>query len=367
MSNTVRTIAFATAFVAAAGASFAARQSVEAPVRNPLALAMYADTSGAGALEFRITNNSAQALKVPYWELPVGSGEGRMFDVFQNGKRADYLGALVKRTPAGDADMVEFAAYETKVFKVDLAKDYDLSRGGDYTVSFQSQLDGTRTANGRKVTSADGRIAGLRSAPVLLWVDGESALKQQGNLKASGKPGGGGTVGADGVTYVGCTATQQSSAAGGVAQARAYSEEAKNYVNANGATARYTTWFGAYTAARLSTIKSHYAAIDTALDQVGGKVKINCGCNQNYYAYVYPAKPYEIFVCRAFWSAPTGGTDSKGGTLIHETSHFTVVAGTDDHVYGQSGAKSLAISDPAAAVDNADSHEYYAENTPHQN
>ena len=48
-------------------------------------------------------------------------------------------------------------------------------------------------------------------------------------------------------------------------------------------------------------------------------------------------------------------------------SHFNAVAGTDDHVYGQSGAKALAISDPAKAVDNADSHEYFAENTPSQN
>jgi len=368
MSNTVRTIAFATAFVVAAGASFAARQTGEQPMRNPLALAMYADTSGAGALEFRITNNSAQALKVPYWELPVGSGEGRMFDVYQNGKRAAYLGAVVKRTPAGDADMVEFAAFETKVFKVDLAKDYDLSRGGDFTVSFESRLDGARTANGRKVTSANGSMAGLRSAPVLLWVDGDSALKQQrdNTLKAAGKPGGGGTV-VNGITYVGCSATQQTDAAAGVAQARAYSEEAKNYVNSNGVTARYTTWFGAYTASRLSTVKSHYNAIDSALDQSGGQVKINCGCNQNYYAYVYPTKPYEIFVCKAFWAAPTAGTDSKGGTLIHETSHFNVVASTDDNVYGQSGAKSLAISNPDKAIDNADSHEYYAENSPHQN
>jgi len=45
-------------------------------------------------------------------------------------------------------------------------------------------------------------------------------------------------------------------------------------------------------------------------------------------------------------------------------SHFNVVAGTDDHVYGQSGAASLAISNPSLAVDNADSHEYFAENTP---
>jgi peptidyl-Lys metalloendopeptidase len=47
-------------------------------------------------------------------------------------------------------------------------------------------------------------------------------------------------------------------------------------------------------------------------------------------------------------------------------SHFTVVAGTDDWAYGQTAAKALAISDPAKALDNADSHEYFAENNPQQ-
>ena len=45
-------------------------------------------------------------------------------------------------------------------------------------------------------------------------------------------------------------------------------------------------------------------------------------------------------------------------------SHFTVVASTNDDVYGQAGAKNLAITNPAQAVDNADNHEYFAENTP---
>jgi peptidyl-Lys metalloendopeptidase len=45
-------------------------------------------------------------------------------------------------------------------------------------------------------------------------------------------------------------------------------------------------------------------------------------------------------------------------------SHFDVVASTDDWVYGQSGAASLAISNPSQAIDNADSHEYFGENTP---
>ena len=93
-------------------------------------------------------------------------------------------------------------------------------------------------------------------------------------------------------------------------------------------------------------------------------VSVDCGCNKSYYAYVYPTQPYKIYVCNAFWSAPLAGTDSKGGTLIHEMSHFNAVAGTDDWAYGQSAAASLAISNAAKAVDNADNHEYFGENTP---
>jgi peptidyl-Lys metalloendopeptidase len=81
---------------------------------------------------------------------------------------------------------------------------------------------------------------------------------------------------------------------------------------------------------------------------------------------VYPTQPYKIYVCNAFWSAPTTGTDSKAGTLVHEMSHFNVVAATDDWAYGQSACKSLATSNPSKALDNADSHEYFAENTPSQ-
>ena len=58
------------------------------------------------------------------------------------------------------------------------------------------------------------------------------------------------------------------------------------------------------------------------------------------------------------------GTDSKAGVVIHEVSHFNVVAGTDDLAYGQTAAKKLK---PRRAIRNADSHEYFAENTPYQN
>jgi peptidyl-Lys metalloendopeptidase len=103
-------------------------------------------------------------------------------------------------------------------------------------------------------------------------------------------------------------------------------------------------------------------AIEDALDTKS--MTLDCGCKKPYYAYVYPGQPYKIFLCKAFWSAPLSGTDSKGGTLVHEMSHFNVVAGTDDEAYGQRDAAALALSDPAGARGNADNYEYFAENTP---
>lgn len=73
-----------------------------------------------------------------------------------------------------------------------------------------------------------------------------------------------------------------------------------------------------------------------------------------------------VTLCSLFWSAPATGTDSKAGTLIHESSHFTKNGGTDDIAYGQTKAKALAKSSPAQAINNADSHEYFAENNPSQ-
>jgi peptidyl-Lys metalloendopeptidase len=147
--------------------------------------------------------------------------------------------------------------------------------------------------------------------------------------------------------------------------ASTYASGSLSYLNGGTQGPRYTTWFGIYDLNRYNTVKSHFAAISDAMDTK--PVTFNCGCKKkNVYAYVYSNQPYTIYLCGVFWTAPMTGTDSKAGTLIHEMSHFTVVASTDDWAYGQTAAKSLAISDPNKAIDNADSHEYFAENNPFQ-
>lgn len=361
MSQNYRNLALAAALVAATGIAFGARPGTPVNYANPLRASLFADSSAHGVdgvVQLKLTNNSSQVLKIPYWQLPSDRMESNLFQVTINGRTAPYIGPLVKRGAPTEADMVVFQPYETRLVSVNLANFYDLS-GGDASVRFNSILQDSQKG---------GRLSTLQTATLRVWLDGAS-LKH--GPTGYGKTGGGTTV-VNGVAFIGCDSSRTSLAGQAVVDARLYTENAKGYMNSGAANLRYTTWFGVFDTTRYNTVKSHFVAIDTAMDYsspvlTANQVTIDCTCNQSYYAFVYPTKPYQIHVCRAFWTAPATGTDSKAGTLIHEMSHFNATASTNDWVYGQAGAQSLAISNPTNAIDNADSHEYFAENNPFQN
>lgn len=358
-----RNIVLAASLVALSGFAFTAQSARTVPFGNPLRISVVADADNGGMVQFKVTNTSKQAIKVPSWQLPSGALNSDLFEVYSGSKKVEYVGAMIKRAAITEADFITLRAGETKLITADLSSVYDMSQDGEYSIRFKSYLQGAKTEKGQLLTSNNGRMALLQSPAVKLRVEG--ALPTL-NFELKGKPvRGGGSI--NGVTTVGCSTTQTDTIGTVMTAARNYTENSKQYTVAGTTGPRYTTWFGTYTSTRYNTVKSHYGAIDSAMDQTGGQIKINCGCNQSYYAYVYPNKPYEIFVCKAFWSAPNTGTDSKAGTLVHEMSHFDIVANTDDVVYGQSGAKNLAISNADDAVRNADSHEYFSENTPNQN
>jgi uncharacterized Zn-binding protein involved in type VI secretion len=90
---------------------------------------------------------------------------------------------------------------------------------------------------------------------------------------------------------------------------------------------------------------------------------------EDCYAYVYPNDDTKIYLGNDFDGAPLTGANSKAGTLIHETSHYNSVGGTDDEeladgttAYGHSAAQKLAQENPEKAQNNADSFEYFVEN-----
>lgn len=169
------------------------------------------------------------------------------------------------------------------------------------------------------------------------------------------------------VSFTSCSAQEATKIEQSVAELISISSNAVTYFNNNRAGNRFTSYFGAVNNVRWSTVKAKVNALNNAF--LTSPLLFNCSrlnCSAGVFSYVYPTQhdPYEVFLCDAFFSAPTSGTDSSAGTLVHEISHFNSLASTSDYVFGKSGAQALAISNPGQAIQNADNYEYFFEDNP---
>lgn len=280
-----------------------------------------------------MTNVTDHAVRVLRYNTPVDGIKEDLFRVSRDGAAVAYLGRHYKWAAPQAADYLTLAPGQSVSATVDLATAYDFSATGEYSLAYGA-----------------GDVDNLN--PV-------TALTVQVEGRAFTIPGGAN------LTTTGCSSSRVTALTTAYSSARTMAAAALSYLTNTtpSGTPRYTTWFGSYTSSRWSTAKSHFTNISAKLSNEVA----DCTCTDSAYAYVYPTQPYKIYLCNAFWSAPNTGTDSRAGTLIHEMSHFNVVAGTDDNAYGQTACKRLATTNPTRALDNADSHEYFAENTPAQN
>lgn len=301
-----------------------------------------------------LTNTSSQPQMILKWHTAFAEIEESLFEVTRDGVKVPYLGAHYKRGAPKASDYYLLKPGASHTVRVELSDMYDMSITGQYSVSYSAKsmnLFGTNEAV----------VGEIKSGAASMWIDGAKPRGTISDPMAQIDPP---STMAGSLSFSKCTTTQQQTVISAMNAGATMANGADAYMGGN-LGARYTKWFGAADTARINKVKANFVAIKDAF--ANKPVTVDCGCKKTYYAYVYPNQPYKIYVCKAFWSAPMTGTDSKGGTLVHEMSHFTAVAGTDDWVYGQSGAASLAISDPSKAVDNADSHEYFSENTPYLN
>jgi uncharacterized Zn-binding protein involved in type VI secretion len=128
-------------------------------------------------------------------------------------------------------------------------------------------------------------------------------------------------------------------------------------------------WFGDDSDATLQQMQTRVEKSIAKLDSFTDDNFVPAEAGQeDCFAYVYPNKNDKLYLGDDFWSAPATGPDSKAGTLIHETSHYNSVGGTDDvtmadgsTAYGKASCEKLAKENPAGAKNNADSFEYFVE------
>jgi peptidyl-Lys metalloendopeptidase len=343
--------------------SIAGPALAQSPLRADLeAIAGKAGAPQAASVRFTLTNTGRTTVRVLAWQTPFEGIEHDVFEIGFGNEPVAYVGLWAKRGAPSAADYLVFKPGESRSVEIDLSEAYAMSKTGTYSVRYRTLLADATDGAGRPLAKG-GLLPSIASAPLLLYADGSEAFLREP------APGFGTPAAIKALnpspSFERCTTTQQSELVTALNAARAYAVDSRGYTNGGRTGARYTTWFGTYLASRYTTVNAHYNAIDDAL---GNQVMtFNCGCKKQYFAYVYPNQPYRIYLCRAFWNAANTGTDSRAGTLIHEVSHFDVVANTDDVVYGTANAKALATSNPNDAVRNADNHEYFSENTPAQN
>jgi peptidyl-Lys metalloendopeptidase len=323
---------------------------------------------------FILTNNSNERVSVLKWQTPLEGIHSDMFWVKKQEEVAVYLGRMLKRGAPKAQDYVTLDPKESVSTDFDLAEVYDISKAGNYTVEFGSRildigtekpktlerrLSKTRKFSTQKIRSnivefnlVEDRNTKQSQGVALEWSERLSAVAEVPEFRA-------------------CTTDKRNLLEDGLEEAEKIAKQAQSALSDTTETdrpnaRRYKEWFGDYTVERYDTVKSNFDKIAGAV--ANEKIIFNCSMedcsSDSTFAYVYPTRPYEIFLCNAFWNARLTGTDSRSGTIVHELSHFNVVAGTDDNVYGQSACRSLAIDSPEEAIANADSHEYFAENTP---
>lgn len=275
--------------------------------------------------------------------------------------RLVYTGRVAKRVAPGPDERIVLAAGAMASAVVDIGANYLVESAEPHRVSL---------AHYWKVRVLEKPVTTIRSGNV---IDGfidlaASNIAPQASTLMSLSPSNDYVLRARAPIFDGCSVTQRSE----IAAAHEVAEDmvldavtglASLTGTQRSTSPRYNTWFGAYDESRYNRVRANFDAIADAL--ADETVNYVCGCTEaGVFAYVFPARPYDIYLCPVFWNANIEGTDSRGGTIVHELSHFRVVAGTADHQYTQAGVQRLAVNSPELAVDNADSHEYFAENTP---
>jgi peptidyl-Lys metalloendopeptidase len=352
----------------AMGGSFGSAALVPHLTTEKTALTM----ADAVNVRFTLANQGSDDLFVLKWKTPLAGIEGDLFAVERDGERVPYTGRLVKRAAPRASDYARIPAGESLSVSFDLSAVYDMRQPGNYTVRYAaSGIDVVREdfVRGRTVL---GVLDDLESDTVAMTLTGRDLRGEQELEAATASPLPGVVGKALTPTYFNCSNSQITSIGNALPNAQNYATESYNFLVAlpeasRPANVRYKTWFGTYDSSRYSTVQTHFNSIKNAFATQTFQLNCDCASDNSLYAFVYVNQPYHVHLCGAFFAAPATGTDSKAGTLVHETSHFTVVAGTNDFAYGQTACKRLATKSPNKAINNADSHEYFAENTPFLN
>ena len=328
-------------------------------------------------LKVVLTNTSKKDLSILTWNTPLDGLVTDCLDIRIGGKNIEYDGPMVKRGAPTPKDYIVIKAGQSIEAEFPVSDAYDTSKPGNYQVKLKTDIPDVAPQESRPMMAAALKLG--RHTPVRQPIPanisfkvtkgegshmtmGAAARSEEQNRKILAKA----------VARVAAKKKATAQAAltpltvGGTAAQKSAAVQAHNdgyglcvaALAGMANDAKYKEWFGTYNLARFNKVKNDYSTVKRRIETIQFTYNLTgSGCSSGVYAYTYKDTS-TIWFCDAFWDAPAKGTDSKAGTVVHEHTHSD--ASTDDIQYGQSGCRALALSHPEQAINNADSHEYYA-------
>ena len=350
-------------------------------MKNEIGIKMYTPADykkdEAAHLVFEVTNLTDKTLHVLKWNTPLEGLISPCLDVKAGNKKIEYDGIMIKRGAPKEKDFYTLKPGASVIAKVDLTSAYDISRPGEIKVNFDPEkfvyyadepltmaVEASAGGFKKKTAAAKAKLSikpttfKMKSGAAKRMTEGQFYRQQEQKKKAKISPTMMAAMEAPGLlpcSVVGGSASRK------VIARRAHKngyELTKAALAGMLNNADYKLWFGKHTSLRFAKVKKHYQTVITKMETTPFTYDLSSeGCESGVFAYTYKGTT-TIWFCDAFWAAPDNGTDSRAGTVLHEHTHAT--AETDDIQYGQPGCQQLARTKPASAINNADTHEYYA-------
>lgn len=231
----------------------------------------------------------------------------------------------------------------------DVAELHDLSNGGAFDIASAGSLS-TASIDSTELTGA----VEFTSNTLTANINGAEAEKVRRDfIKRS-------AVQAD------CTGSKRSSSITALSNCRSLAQAAASAASSN--TAKVQEYFKSTSSSTISTLRNVFNRVASECgSSTSGASKTYCtdvygnGCASNVLAYTLPSGSY-IVNCPLYFSALPALTRSchaqdQATTTLHETTHLSQIAGTDDLGYGYAAATRLST---ASALNNADSYALFA-------
>ncbi|KAF6811237.1 deuterolysin metalloprotease [Colletotrichum musicola] len=285
---------------------------------------------------------------------PVEKAQISMSSVDGPASRVAFSGV---RVYVHDADLPDTAfrtidAGEVVQVQWDPAEVHDLSAGGEFNISSTGSLryaeEGSNKIAGQVVFDSGvltAKVDGVQAASV------HAAFHTAQNAKRV-------AVQSD------CSGSRKTAVTNALSKAKTQAAVAQSAANAG---TRLQQYFRSTASSTKTTVAGVFGKVSTLLGSTTSGAKLYCTdvgkfCSDGVVAYAQPGSNGYIVVCDYWFQFPSSSSACHAAdqpyVLIHEATHLSEVAGTDDVCYGYEGCvDSLSTSQ---ALNNADSFAMYA-------